>query len=97
MLGNLVESVDVLSGAGAVFEAHRAGRRFSKRLSAVALTPVKSRGEPLGVTRLRRAGGQRGFAVFEEGVCFPLPAVDVIRWGLEGLRPQGPEGASPTA
>jgi hypothetical protein len=80
MLGKLVEAIDVLSGADAVCEARRAGERFSKHLSEVALNPVKSKGEHFGVTRLR-VGEARGVpAVVEERLRFPLSARDGESW-----------------
>ena len=94
MLGKLVEAVDVLSGADAVCEARRAGRRFSKRISAVALDPVRSRGEHFGVTRFRLAAARREPTVVEERLRFPLSAADLGSWGLETLRPAAP-GAQP--
>ncbi|HEY5999105.1 MAG TPA: PIG-L family deacetylase [bacterium] len=82
MLGKLVEAVDVLSGADVVCEARRAGTRFSKRLSAVALDPVRSRGEHFGITRLRLVAGRPEPTIVEERVPFPLSAEDVESWGV---------------
>jgi LmbE family N-acetylglucosaminyl deacetylase len=82
MLGKLVEAVDVLSGADVVCEARRAGKRFSKRLSDVALDPVRSRGEHFGVTRLRLAAALPEPLIVEERVQFPLSAEDVNSWGV---------------
>jgi LmbE family N-acetylglucosaminyl deacetylase len=87
MLGKLVEAVDVLSTADAVGEARRAGSRFSKRISAVPLDPVKSRGEHFGVTRLHLAAVLPEPAIVEERVRFPLSAEDVSSWGV---RPPSP-------
>jgi LmbE family N-acetylglucosaminyl deacetylase len=82
MLGKLVEAIDVLSGADAVCEARRAGERFARHLSEVALNPVKSKGEHFGVTRLR-VGETRGVpAVLEERLQFPLSESDRKHWGL---------------
>ena len=89
MLGKLVEAIDVLSGADAVCEARRAGKRFSKRLSAVDLNPVKSRGEHFGVTRLRVSESSREPAIVEERVQFPLSTDDGRSWGEVGsLQPR---------
>jgi LmbE family N-acetylglucosaminyl deacetylase len=95
MLGKLVEAVDVLSGADAVCEARRAGSRFSKRISTVALDPMKSRGEHFGVTRLRLASAPPEPVIVEERVRFPLSAEHVASWGLGAQRPTAPE-AQPT-
>jgi LmbE family N-acetylglucosaminyl deacetylase len=97
MLGKLVEAVDVLSGADAVCEARRAGSRFSKRLSSVALDPVKSRGEHFGVTRLIIDATRREPTIVEERVRFPLSAEDVDRWGVRPPRPDAPEATPPDA
>ena len=82
MLGRLVEAIDVLSGADAVCEARRAGERFSRHLSEVALNPVKSKGEHFGVTRLRIGEARGGRAIVEERLQFPLSSPDGQRWSL---------------
>jgi LmbE family N-acetylglucosaminyl deacetylase len=80
MLGRLVEAIDILSGADAVCEARRAGTRFARHLSTVALNPVKSKGEHFGVTKLR-IGQTRGKpAIVEEKLQFPLSALDGKSW-----------------
>jgi len=82
MLGKLVEAIDVLSGADAVCEARRAGERFARHLSEVALNPVKSKGEHFGVTRLRIGEARGGRAIVEERLQFPLSSPDGQRWSL---------------
>jgi LmbE family N-acetylglucosaminyl deacetylase len=80
MLGRLVEAIDVLSGADAVCEAKRAGTRFTRHLSTVALNPVKSKGEHFGVTKLR-VGQARGAAtIVEKKLQFPLTGRDGEAW-----------------
>jgi LmbE family N-acetylglucosaminyl deacetylase len=80
MLGRLVEAIDVLSGADAVCEARRAGTRFARQLSTVALNPVKSKGEHFGVTRLRIGKARGGAGIVEERLKFPLSSLDGKSW-----------------
>jgi LmbE family N-acetylglucosaminyl deacetylase len=80
MLGRLVEAIDVLSGADAVCEARRAGKRFAKHLSTVGLNPVKSKGEHFGVTKLRGGQARGAPTIVEEKLQFPLSAHDGKNW-----------------
>jgi LmbE family N-acetylglucosaminyl deacetylase len=80
MLGRLVEAIDVLSGADAICEARRAGTRFARHLSTVALNPVKSKGEHFGVTKLRVEHARGEPTIVEEKLQFPLSARDGENW-----------------
>ena len=82
MLGRLVEAIDVLSGADVVGEARRAGERFARHLSTVALNPVKSKGEHFGVTKLRMEPAPGKPDIVEEKLHFPLSERDEEHWNF---------------
>jgi LmbE family N-acetylglucosaminyl deacetylase len=77
----MVEAIDATLEADELANVRKSGRRFSRFLSGIDYDAMHTRGEHLGVTRIRVKGKGNTPKIVEERVKFPLSAEDRKRWG----------------